>query len=106
MSSEPTAIKLSTRDRAALQEIVADGNTRQKIVKRARIVLMTAEGHGTVAIMRTVGVAKTTVWRWQEYFAEAGVAGLVKGRSKPPGKKPLAAELKLKVRSEERRVGK
>src|SRR5258708_5618012 len=97
MSNKPTAIELSVKDRAALRDIVADGNARQKIVKRARIVLMSAEGHGTVAIMRTVGVAKTTVWRWQEYFAEAGVAGLVKGRSKPPGKKPIAAEVKLKV---------
>jgi transposase len=97
MSSKPTVIELSTRDRAALGSIVADGNARQKIVKRARIVLMTAEGHGTVAIMRTVGVAKTTVWRWQDYFAEAGVAGLIKGRSKPPGKKPLAEAIKLKV---------
>src|SRR5882672_8482562 len=97
MSSKPTTIALSARDRAMLREIVADGNTRQKIAKRAQIVLMTAEGHGTVAIMRAVGVAKTTVWRWQEYFDEAGVSGLVKGRSKPPGKKPLAAELKLRV---------
>jgi transposase len=97
MSSKPRTIELSARDRAALRDIVADGNTRQKIAKRARIVLMTAEGHGTVAIMRTVGVAKTTVWRWQEYYDEAGVSGLIKGRSKPPGKKPLAEELKLKV---------
>jgi transposase len=97
MSNKPTTIKLSARDRAMLREIVADGNTRQKIAKRAQIVLMTAEGYGTVAIMRAVGVAKTTVWRWQEYFAEAGVSGLGKGRSKPPGKKPLAEELKLRV---------
>ena len=47
--------------------------------------------------MREVGVSKTTVWRWQEYFAEAGVDGLVKGRSKPPGRKPLSAAIKLKV---------
>lgn len=92
-----TAVELSAKDRAALREIVANGNTRQKIAKRARIVLMTAEGHGTVAIMCAVGVAKTTVWRWQAYFVEAGVAGLIKGRSKPPGKKPLAEEIKLKV---------
>jgi len=38
-----------------------------------------------------VGVSKTTVWRWKEYFVEAGVDGLVKGRSKPPGKKPISA---------------
>jgi transposase len=44
-----------------------------------------------------VGVAKTTVWRWQKYFVEAGVAGLVKGRSKPPGKKPLSRAIKLAV---------
>jgi transposase len=97
MSSKPTAIELSAKDRTRLRDLVADGNTRQKIAKRARIVLMTADGHGPVAVMRAVGVAKTTVWRWQEYFAEAGVAGLVKGRSKPPGKKPIAAEVKLKV---------
>ena len=53
--------------------------------------------HGVVAIMREVGVSKTTVWRWQDYFAEAGVDGLIKGRSKPPGRKPLSAAMKLKV---------
>jgi len=97
MNSKPTAIELGARDRAKLRDIVADGNSPQKIVKRARIVLMTADGHGTMAIMRAVGVAKTTAWRWQEYFAEAGVAGLVKGRSKPPGKKPIPDDIRLKV---------
>lgn len=76
---------------------MADGNTPQKIAKRARIVLMTAEGHGVTAIMRAVGVSKTTVWRWQDFYLDAGVEGLIKGRSKPPGKKPIPAEIKLKV---------
>ena len=58
---------------------------------------MTADAAGVMAIMRAVGVSKTTVWRWQDYFVEAGVAGLVKGRSKPPGTKPIAADIKLKV---------
>jgi transposase len=56
---------------------------------------MTADGHGVVAIMREVGVSKTTVWRWQDYFAEAGVGGLIEGRSKPPGRKPLSAAMRL-----------
>jgi transposase len=97
MIRSPTAIELSVKDRAALEALVADGNTRQKVAKRARIVLMTADGQGTVAVMRAVGVAKTTVWRWQAYFVEAGVPGLVKGRSKPPGRKPIAEEIKLRV---------
>jgi transposase len=90
-------IVLDRKARRELEQLLTDGNTAQKIAKRARIVLMSADGHGVVAIMREVGVSKTTVWRWQDYFAEAGVDGLIKGRSKPPGRKPLSAAMKLKV---------
>ena len=85
------------KDRTKLKRIVADGNTPQKIVKRAKIVLLTAKGRGAAAIMRAIEVAKTTVWRWQDYFVEAGVAGLLKSRSKPPGKKPVSTGIKLKA---------
>lgn len=97
MAHKQIRIVLERKARAELSRLIADGNTPQKIVKRARIVLMNADGHGVLAIMRAVGVSKTTVWRWQEYFIEAGVAGLVKGRSKPPGKKPLSQAVKLAV---------
>jgi transposase len=97
MEQVQTRIVLERKARTELERLLADGNTRQKIAKRAKIVLMTADGYGVVAIMRAVGVSKTTVWRWQDYFAEAGVKGLIKGRSKPPGRKPLDAAIKLKV---------
>ena len=43
-----------------------------QVAKRARIVLMSSDGRGVMAIMREAGVSKTTVWRWREYFVEAG----------------------------------
>ena len=43
MGRKTIEIVLSRKDRAELEAIVADGNTRQKIAKRARIVLLTAE---------------------------------------------------------------
>jgi transposase len=46
---------------------------------------MTADGHRVMAIMCEVGVSKATVWRWQDYFAEAGVDGLIKGRTNASG---------------------
>jgi transposase len=97
MGKKQTEIVLSRGEREALERIAGDGNTQQKIAKRVRIVLMAAQGAGVMEIMRTVGVNKSTVWRWQDYFVEAGVSGLVKGRSKPPGKKPLSAEFKRRV---------
>jgi transposase len=97
MIQERTEFVLCRGDRAALQRLIADGNTPQKVARRARIVLMTAEGHGVTAIMRATFASKTTVWRWQEFYAEAGVDGLIKGRSKPPGKKPIPGAIKLRV---------
>src|ERR1700726_3097466 len=97
MEHDESRFVLERKARLQLQQLIADGNTPQKIVKRARIILMTADGHGVMAIMREVGVSKTTVWRWREYFAEAGVEGLVKGRSKPPGRKPFSVALKLAI---------
>ena len=97
MMKKQAAFVLRARDRTGLEGILRDGNVPQKIVKRAKIVLMTADSAGVMTIMRAVGVSKTTVWRWQDYFVEAGVAGLVKGRTKPPGKKPIAEAIKLKI---------
>src|SRR6195256_569129 len=97
MKTKQAEFTLSAKDRGELEKIVRDGNVAQKVAKRAKIVLMTAAGAGVMAIMRTVGVSKTTVWRWQQYFVEAGVAGVIKGRSKPPGKKPIPEALKRAI---------
>ena len=50
---------------------------------------MTVDGHGTVAIMKATDKSKTTVWRWQERFMEAGVDGLLRDKTRPPGVPPL-----------------
>ena len=65
-------ITLSAADRRRLEAIVGDRNAPQKHVWRAEIVLLSADGLGTVEIMRRTGKSKTCVWRWQERFAEDG----------------------------------
>src|SRR5215211_5127720 len=90
-------IEVAAGDRARLEAIVADRNRRQKHVERARIVLLSANGVGTLSIMRQVGCAKATVWRWQARFMAAGVDGLLRDRSRPPGKAPLAAAVVERV---------
>lgn len=49
-------------------------------------MLLTADGLGTNAIMRETGKSKTCVWRWQERFMEEGVDGLLRDKTRPPGK--------------------
>ena len=64
---------------------------------RADIVLATADGLGTVAIMRRTGKSKPCVWRWQERYVAEGVEALLRDKTRPSRKKPLTAEVKLKV---------
>ncbi len=55
-------------------------------------MLLSADGVGTHAIMAASGKSKTTVWRWQARFAQAGVDGLLCDRTRPPGKAPVAPD--------------
>lgn len=90
-------VDASAADRARLEAVVSDRNSPQKHVWRARIVLLTAGGLGTVEIMRRTGKSKTCVWRWQERFMAAGVDGLLRDKTRPSRVPPLAPQVAERV---------
>src|SRR6478736_4410738 len=92
-----TDITVTAEDRARLARLLGDRNTPAKVVWRARIVLATADGANVKAICRATGKSKPCVWRWQKRFGDVGVDGLLRDKTRPPGRKPLPAELKAKV---------
>jgi len=83
-------VRLGPDDRERLEAVLADRNSAQKHAWRARIILATAAGCGTTEIMRLAGVSKPCVWRWQRRFMEAGVDGLLRDKTRKPGKAPVA----------------
>ena len=91
------SITLQAKDRRRLEAIVRDRNAPQKHVWRAEIVLLTAEGLGTVEIMRRTGKSKTCVWRWQERFMQESGEGLLRDKTRPSRVKPLAQAVIDKV---------
>src|SRR3954465_3957868 len=54
----------------------------------ARVVLLSAAGVGTMAIVRQVGKSKRAVWRWRERFVAEGVDGLLRDRPRS-GRPPM-----------------
>jgi transposase len=94
---ERTNIQLSAADRRKLESVVANRNSPQKHVWRAKIVLLTADGHGTAEIMRATGKSKTVIWRWQERFGEEGVVGLWRDKTRPSRIPPLSPEVGERV---------
>jgi len=87
-------VEVSEADRARLEAIAADRSSPQKHVWRARIVLLTADGLGTFEIRRQTGTSKVTVWRWQERFMRAGVAGLLRDKTRPSRIPPLPVSVR------------
>ena len=90
-------VSVTPQARIRLEAIVADRNTRQKHAARARVIVATADGCATTEIMRRSGLSKPVVWRWQERFMQEGVDGLLRDKTRKPGKPPLPAEIVQRV---------
>ena len=63
MPGKKVTIQLAPGDRDRLEALIADGNTRQKHVRRARVVLLAGNGIGSNEIQRCLGVSKPTIRR-------------------------------------------
>jgi transposase len=87
---EGISVEVSAAERARLEAIVADRNSPQKHLWRARIILATADGLGTGEVVRRAGESEPSVWRWQARFAAEGVPGLLRDKTRPPRIPPLA----------------
>jgi transposase len=85
-------ISISGPDRARLEGLVGNRNTPQKVVWRARIVLLASDGLTAEAIAAAVGKSVLTVRRWRRRYVAKGVDGLLKDATRPSRVKPLTPE--------------
>ena len=97
MRRSDICLYLGPADRAELEALRTARNTPRKLAWRAGIVLGTADGAGTVEIMRRTGMSKPTVWRWQERYLDEGVPGLKRDKTRPSRVPPLPRDVRLKV---------
>ena len=95
--AQELCVVVSEEDRVRLEAIVGDRTRPVKHVQRARIVLLSAERLPVLQVAGRAGVSRPAVWRWQRRYAEAGLAGLLRDKTRAPGKKPVAIETVNKV---------
>jgi len=97
MRRDDICLYLGPANRAELEALLANRNTARKLVWRAEIVLATADGCGTVEIIRRAKTSRPTVWRWQARFLDEGIDGLRRDETRPSRVPPLPRETRLKV---------
>src|SRR3979490_969734 len=88
--AQELCVIVSAEDRACLAAIIDDRNRPLKHVQRAQIVLFSAYRLPVLQVAHHAGVSRPAVWRWQRRYADAGVDGLLRGKTRPPGKQPVA----------------
>ena len=77
-------VRVGPGDRERLEAVIGSGNSPQKHVWRARIVLLSAAEVGTMTIQRQTGKGKPTIWRWQARFMAEGVTACCMRRPARP----------------------
>ena len=95
--AQEVCVIVDAEDRARLAAVAGDRRRPLKHVQRARIVLHSADRLSVAEVARRADVSRPTVWRWQRRYAEEGVDGLLRGKTRPPGKPPLPAATVAKV---------
>ena len=70
------AIDLSVAERRELDDLARRRRTAQGLARRARIVLLAAEGHENKTIAAELGASADTVGIWRRRFAERRLEGL------------------------------
>ena len=97
MFSPAPALNLTPEERGELAAVVANGRTPQKLARRARVVLLAADGVPNTQIAALVHVSRPTVISLRKRFAESGLRGLVKDRTRRPGRLPHSAATVKKI---------
>ena len=97
--AQTSCVILTGADRNRLAAIIADRNRPQKHVQRARIILHSGERLSVLEVARRAGASRPAVWRWQQRFAEEGIEGLLRDKTRRPGKAPLPPETVAQVLS-------
>src|SRR6202050_2696005 len=75
----PNRVRLLTvpdRDRAELERRARAEGAPARVVERARIVLLAADGLTGAQIAERAGCTEPTVIKWRRQYAEDGLAGL------------------------------
>ena len=88
-------VTLTDEQRVRLRRWSRGRTTPIRLVRRAKIVLLAAEGKQNIEIAEQLGIERTIVGRWRRRFVARGLAGLEKDA--PRGGRPANTALARKI---------
>src|SRR3970040_2660871 len=90
------ALTLSPQHRHALEAIIRSGTVEARLARRARTILLLADGKSVRKTGKRVGLAPRMVQHWKRRFIADGLPGLYHApRPGPPKAIPVTKEARI-----------
>jgi transposase len=90
-------IELTDQERDELEKWSRGGKNPTRARERSRIVLLAAEGLQNKEIARHTGMDRGKVSRWRQRYATKRLAGILKDKSRRPGKPAISKTLTKRI---------
>lgn len=97
MAHQTVCILLPDADRTRLTAIIRDRSRPFKHIQRAQILLASDRQPQVLRVAEAVGCSRPAVWRWQQRYAEQGVDGLLRDKTRKPGTPPTPPDVVAQV---------
>ena len=91
MFAPKLCVVLPPADRAQLTDVVANGNTPQKLAVRARLMLLLADHRRPSHIARRLALSRNHVHYWMRRYLALGVSGVLRDAPRPGRRKRITA---------------
>jgi transposase-like protein len=95
MAAHAKRVEIASGDRAELERLVRSHAGEQRLVERARIVLLAGEGAPASEIAERLGCAERTVKTWRARYEHEGLDGL---RDRPKPGRPITHGPEVRAR--------
>jgi hypothetical protein len=84
--SKPRPVTLTVAQRQGLETMLRRTTLAAGLARRARAILLLADGHSVSEVGRLVSMQRRHLYKWMERFRQHGIAGLcdAKRTGRPP----------------------
>src|SRR4030067_1303133 len=92
-----TPIVLGNKERAMLTKLAHSQTSSVRLAKRARIVLLAAEGHENIEIAWQLRIGRVQAGRWRDRYREGGLAAIEHDLPRGGGKNNGEAKARVRL---------
>jgi len=90
-------ITLTDQERDELEKLSRGGRSSVRVRERSRLILLAADGLENKEIARRTGMDRGKIGRWRQRYATQRLAGILKDKTRPPGKAPVSKALRKRI---------